>query len=75
MKTGIFLSIYDVDDDRQEWKEKKKKYINRNIKLNRTHFNDESPTCADVPFISSKSAVNVTTEPLIAGAFDFTRSK
>lgn len=43
--------------------------------IERTHLNDESLTFAIDPFNSSKSAVNVTTEPLIAGAFDFTRSK
>ena len=43
--------------------------------IEQTHLNDESPTFAIEPFTSSKSAVNVTTEPLIAGAFDFTRSK
>ena len=47
----------------------------KKTKINRTHLNDESPTFAIEPFTSSKSAVNVTTEPLIAGAFDFTRSK
>lgn len=40
-----------------------------------THFNDVSPTSASVPFNSSKSAINSTLEPAIAGVFDFTRNK